>query len=152
MERLSRHEVSLAIAKQIARRGTCKRLQVGAIITLDGRIISSGYNGPLEDEAQCEWTCNAMNPCTKSVHAEANAIYAAAKYGIALKGASLYSTHSPCEHCVEAIVQSGIKHLYFIEQFRETSHLKRLKIAGINMIQFKLSPEGNIIDELIWTF
>ena len=45
-------------------------------------------------------------------HAERNAIYAAAKAGIALDGASLASTYFPCVDCARAIVQSGIRHVY----------------------------------------
>ena len=47
-------------------------------------------------------------------HAERNAIYAAAKAGIALDGASLASSYFPCVECARAIVQSGIRHVHTI--------------------------------------
>lgn len=137
-ERLTREETNIAIAKIIARRGNCDRLQVGAVIVSgEGRIISSGYNGPLAGEAHCsDKLCIKDQSCTRAVHAEANAIYFAARMGISLKGSIIYCTHSPCIDCVEAIVQSGIKEVIFELQFRDTQPLKRLLHLGINVYQY----------------
>ena len=45
-------------------------------------------------------------------HAERNAIFAAARAGIALEGASITTTYFPCIDCARAIVQSGIRQVH----------------------------------------
>jgi dCMP deaminase len=137
MERLNRNELNIGIAKLISQRGTCERLQVGCVITMDGRLISSGYNGPLPGENGCHGICDTTASCNRAVHAEANAIYAAARNGIALKGSTIYCTHSPCTDCVEAIVQSGIIEVVFEELFRDKEPLNRLRALGIKVLQYK---------------
>lgn len=132
MERIERTELNLQIAELISKRGTCKRLQVGAVITQDYRIVATGYNGPLPSEYSCnERNCELNQSCTRAVHAEANAIFFAAKKGIALEGATLYCMYSPCTDCAEAIVQAGIKTVVFREFFRDSNPVNRLKNAGV---------------------
>lgn len=148
MERISREQINLLIAQVVSKRGTCQRLQVGCVITTpDGRLISSGYNGPLKDEDHCtESFCDTDKPCIRAVHAEANAIYSAAKQGIMLRNAVLYLTHSPCNDCVEAIVQAGISKIYFITLFRDDIPLYRLMRNGVQVIQ--LDPTTG--EESLW--
>jgi dCMP deaminase len=72
--------------------GTCKRAKVGCLIVKDQRIISTGYNGSPPGQAHClEVGCEMLDGhCVRTVHAEANAIAFAARYGIATNGATLY--------------------------------------------------------------
>lgn len=117
--RISRTELHLTMAALIARRGTCARAQVGCIITRDNRIVASGYNGPPTGR-NCKdlfSMCDVLKPCTKAVHAEANAIAFAARFGIPLSGTVLYCTHQPCTKCGELIIQSGIEHVHFIHKY-----------------------------------
>jgi len=74
---------------------------------------------------------------SKVIHAEANAILFAAKEGIPLKGTTLYVTLSPCSECSKMIIQSGIKRVVYIEEYRETSGLELMKKCGIKVEQFK---------------
>lgn len=137
-DRITTPELYLEIAKLVARRGTCGRLQVGCVITQENRIVSTGYNGVLKNEHHCqEMLCDLTKSCNRAVHAEANAIYFAANMGISLKGATIYCTHSPCIDCVEAIVQSGIKRVVFEEMFREQEPLNRLIANHIIVCQGK---------------
>lgn len=147
--RLTLEEQYLQIAKIIALRGSCKRLQVGCVITVDNRIVSSGYNGPLKSEPACDYethkpdlTFCKTTYCEKAVHAEANAIYAAAKRGIALNGGTIWCTHSPCRNCVEAIVQSGLRHIWFVELYRDETPLESLRGKGISIHQLILDTKG----------
>lgn len=134
MERISNVDLYLGIANLIAKRGRCLRLQVGAVITLDNRIISTGYNGPLKNESDCNKdSCDLKSSCTRAVHAEANAIYFAARMGISLKGATIYCTHSPCIDCCEAIVQAGIVEVIFTDEFRDPNPLDRLTLNGVKV-------------------
>lgn len=139
MERISRTELFMNIAYMISKRGTCGRLQVGCIIVKENRIISTGYNGPVKDAAHCnEFSCNVNESCTRAVHAEANAIYWAAKEGTKLKRCTIYCTHSPCEKCAEAIIQSGIKTVIYNKDFRDKLPLVVLKKAGVEVIKQEL--------------
>ena len=117
-ERISRNDLNLDIALLISRRSTCNRGQVGAVITtMAGRIISTGYNGPMKHEQHCSDVCDLTKSCTRAVHAEANAIYNAARIGISLLGTTLYCTHRPCRKCFEAIAAAGITQVFYLNDY-----------------------------------
>ena len=137
MKRIERDELYLEMAHLMSKRSTCGRLQVGCIITYNNRIISSGYNGPLPHESQCQGVCNVSLACERAVHAEANAIYAAARAGVSLQGATIYCTHSPCMKCAEAIVQAGIAYVKYVHDYRDQRCLDRLKSAGIEVEKYE---------------
>lgn len=140
-QRISRKALHIQTARLYGLRGTCARLQVGAVAVRDGRIIATGYNGPLAGEPHCTGEhCNVGKPCTRSVHAEANLITFCAKEGISLKEADLYITHSPCEKCVELIIASGFKKVYFADYFRTTEGLERLLENNVDIEQIEM-PE-----------
>ena len=113
-------ETFLKIAEAIAEESKCIKLQVGAVIVKDDRIISTGYNGTPSGTPTCqEEFYNTNTPSTFSqkhhewsniheIHAEMNAILFAAKNGISTNGATLYCTHEPCDQCMKNIIQAGI--------------------------------------------
>lgn len=139
MSRISRTEMYFDIAKIAAKRSTCNRLQVGAVAVKDKRIIAISYNGALPGRPHCDdFNCNDTTPCTNTVHAEANLIAYCAKHGLPLDGTILYLTHSPCMKCSELIVQSGIKQVYFLEQYRDSEPLKVLKDMDVSVASIKL--------------
>lgn len=131
----------MEIAETISKRATCKRGSNGCVITIDDRIVSSGYNGPISNQPHChEKYCDLSKPCIRSVHAEANAIYAAARQGIKLEGAIIYSTSRPCEKCFQAISSSGISKVYYRLDY--TTDLKSkneielmFNLAGIKLVK-----------------
>ena len=109
----------------------CKRNQVGAVISVDRRIISTGYNGmPTGFTNECE-----DGDTTKSIviHAEANAILFAAKNGVSLKGSKLTLTLSPCIECAKMIIQSGISHVEYHDEYRVTDGIELLEKAGVKI-------------------
>ena len=115
----------LDLAHRIAKESYCKRLQVGAVIVKDGNIISFGYNGtPSGMPNKCE-----ENDITFSyvLHAESNAITKACKSPISTEGATMYITHSCCVECAKLIMQSGIKQVYYAQEYRTPSGLNLLK-------------------------
>lgn len=121
-QRISREELYISIAELIAKRSTCGRLNVGCVITREGRIIASGYNGPTKNSEHCnDSICNTEDTCKRSIHAEANAIAHAARFGISLQGTVIYCTHLPCLKCSELIVQSGITEVIYLDDFRDLS-------------------------------
>lgn len=122
-------------AKIEADSSTCNRLNVGAVIARNGRIIVSGYNGAPSHLTHCGPECYPGGPpCKRAVHAEANAIAFAAKYGIATDGATMVSTDSPCLECARLIINAGIKEVYYSREYRDTLPLKELQDAGVRTL------------------
>jgi dCMP deaminase len=97
-ERLGWTAYFLNIAKAVALRSTCPRLQVGAVITYRDRIVTTGYNGATSGEPHCtEVGCHIVDGhCKRTIHAEWNAITQLNLYGYPLK---MYVTHEPCNLC-----------------------------------------------------
>ena len=112
----------------------CDRKKVGAIIVKNGMIISDGFNGtPTGFDNHCE----DEEGYTKwyVLHAEANAILKVAKSTNSCEGATLYLTLSPCKDCAKLIHQSGIKRLVYIKEYKDSSGLKFLKKAGVELTE-----------------
>ena len=128
MQRINRTQLHLHIASLVALRGQCGRAKVGAVLTMDNRIIATGYNGTLENSPDCiPGNCDITQPCKRAIHAEANIIAFCSKNGIATDGAVLYCTHSPCVKCAELIVQAGITKVIYITPFRDTTGISVLE-------------------------
>lgn len=148
--RISRDTMFTMICQVVAQRSTCWRSQVGAVIVKEGRVVSMGYNGPVSGMPACtkplgsfpldqleDYTSSTacMGPgCTRSLHAETNAIAFAARAGVAVEGCTMYCTMSPCINCAKVIVNSGIKKLVYMEEYRDTTGLDLLKSAGITVV------------------
>lgn len=106
-------ETFLDLATVIARRGTCNRGYVGAVVVdAEGHIVSTGYNGSPSGVPHCtEAGCHMVEGhCRRTVHAEANAIYNAQDRGLGerLRGSTVYVTHFPCPVCATLLVRSRV--------------------------------------------
>lgn len=124
----------LKMARIMSELSYAKRLQVGAILVRDNQIISEGYNGTpsgVDNAAEDE----NNNTHWYTIHAEENVILKAAKNGSPTNGSTLYITHSPCQNCCKLILQSGIKRVVYIDQFRNIDGLLFLQNLGIELIQ-----------------
>lgn len=115
MQRMSREDSMIAWTKIQAKRGTCLRAQVGCVIEMNGRVLSNGYNGSIPGEPHCidEGIGCLMQEghCIRTVHAEANAIAWAARYGIPVAGARLYTygwKGGICPTCKKLALSAGI--------------------------------------------
>src|SRR5437870_5981269 len=99
--RIGWHEYFMNIARQAATRSTCDRKHVGAVIVKNKTILSTGYNGSIRGVESCRERGHMMEEghCVRTVHAEANAIIQAAKNGVTIDQADLYTTASPCWWC-----------------------------------------------------
>jgi deoxycytidylate deaminase len=111
--RMSREFVLREITKLISTRGTCCRAQVGCVIARHGRIIVTGYNGSPPGRPHClDVGCEVFdNHCTRTTHAEANAIAFAARYGISVEGCTLYTygwKKGICWTCRKLALSAGI--------------------------------------------
>ena len=143
-------EAYMDVAERFAQLSSAKRLNVGAIVVKDDRIISIGYNGmPSGWDNVCEECCdgggNAWHPgcfhdhCTgpktkpEVLHAESNAIAKLARSNESGEGASIFITHSPCIDCAKLIYQSGIKDVYYKNDYRSTDGIEFLTRSGTNV-------------------
>lgn len=137
MERINRITLYIETARLNARRATCERGKVGAVLVRDKRIIASGYNGPPFGQPHCQDNhCDITKPCTHSIHAEANLIAYCAKHGISTSGAILIVTTVPCKKCSELIIQAGIKRVVYESDYRLPEGLVLLQTAGVDVIKY----------------
>ena len=113
-----KHKMKLAfmdVACRFAELSHANRLKVGSVIVKDERIISIGYNGmPTGWDNECEHEGKSK---PEVLHSEANAILKVARSSDSTVGASIFCTHTPCIECAKLIHQSGIKHVYFGEDY-----------------------------------
>ena len=132
-----KHDIAyLKMALEWAKLSYCKRRQVGALIVKNRMIISDGYNGtPTGFENICEDDENYTKWYV--LHAEANAIMKVAASTQSSQGATLYVTLSPCRECSKLIFQSGIKRVVYHNEYKDSSGIKFLKKAGIEVTHIK---------------
>lgn len=137
----------MAQSHLLALRSTCTRLQVGATIVRDKRIIAGGYNGSVSGGTHCiDEGCYVIdNHCVRTIHAEMNALLQCAKFGVPTEGAEIYVTYFPCIHCTKAIIQSGIQAVYYAQDYKNHPYaIELLEEANVKVEQVEL--EEMIID------
>ena len=125
----------MRIALQAATRATCDRKHIGSVIVRDKTILSTGYNGSIRGFPHCDDVGHMIEDghCVATVHAEANAIAQAAKNGVSINGATLYTTASPCWICFKIIANSGIKRIVYGELYRDQRIKEFAEKAGIEL-------------------
>jgi dCMP deaminase len=140
-ERVDWHTYFMNIARQAATRSTCARKHVGAVIVRDKTILSTGYNGSIRGMPHCDDVGHVMEDghCVATVHAEANAIIQAAKNGVRIEGAEIYTTASPCWSCFKLIANSGIRTIYYGEFYRDVRSVEVAGQLGIHLIDLSQS-------------
>lgn len=144
-KQLERDEYYIGLAKAVQAGADCLGTKVGAVVVLRNRVIATGFNGTPEGFANCSddgcvrchdrWlekqgrsvemtdpghtAGHALDRCI-CVHAEQNAFMSSARFGIALEGATLYTTQSPCFSCLKESVQVGIRRIVYAERYGAT--------------------------------
>lgn len=147
MNRISWDQYFMAQSHLLSLRSTCTRLMVGATIVRDKRIIAGGYNGSISGDVHCiDDGCYVVdNHCVRTIHAEVNALLQCAKFGVPTEGAEIYVTHFPCLNCCKAIIQSGIKNVYYANDYKNNPYAVELFTnAGVTVKQVEL--EEMILD------
>jgi len=136
----------MQIAELVAKRSTCLRRKVGAVLVRNKRILCTGYNGAPRGLAHCdEKGClrekmkipsGERQEICRGLHAEQNAIIQAALYGISIENSVLYCTHQPCITCSKMIINAGIKKIIFKGDYPDPLAQEILKEAGIKLIKY----------------
>ena len=130
------NEYFMRIAEEVATRATCDRRRVGAVVVRDKMILSTGYNGSIRGLPHCDEAGHMMenDHCVATIHAEANAILQAARNGVRIEGADIYTTASPCWSCFKMIANAGIHRIYYGAFYREERIFAVAQRLGIELV------------------
>jgi dCMP deaminase len=145
-------EYFMGIAFAVRRRAVCLGRKVGAVLARDDRVIATGYNGTPEHMPNCDEHERGCLRCSRPeqfepgtgydlcicVHAEQNALLSAARFGIAVEGATLYTTLRPCFGCTKEALQARIHTIYYLHDW---SHPNEAVARQYEILQARL-PGG----------
>jgi len=151
-------EYFLLLAKLAATRSTCLSRPTGAVIVRDRQVLATGYNGSMPGVAHCsdDGRCfrrrmrvaeDGKYDVCRAIHAEANAIAQAARSGVAIAGATVYTTLSPCFICTKLMASARVVRVVFEHEYespdreRDEAWLEAIKEAGIELVQLQLRPQ-----------
>ncbi len=151
--RISRQQMYMDMAEIAAKRSTCFRGNVGALIirvNTSGlhQVLATGYNGPGSGHPHCQGNSCQLTPlggCARSLHAERNALEFAKLLLPSLEGCHLYCTASPCPQCAGLIIENGITRFFYRNPYRLTDGLEMLAGRGIEV--YRVTPSGMIVRE-----
>lgn len=138
-------EYFLELAGIVAKRSTCLRRRVGAILVKDKRILATGYNGAPSNVKHCldigcireskKIPSGERHELCRGIHAEQNLIIQAAYHGIPIANSILYCTNFPCSICAKMLINAGIKKLIYIEGYADTLSEELINEAGIEVVK-----------------
>lgn len=133
----------MEMAEVVAKRSTCLRRQVGAVLVKDRRLLTSGYNGAPSGMAHCAETgclrqqmnvpSGQQHEMCRGLHAEQNAIIQAALHGISIKDSVLYVTHQPCVICAKMMINAGVKTVIMKDAYPDELSERMLREADIRL-------------------
>ena len=136
-------EYFLEMAGLVAKRSTCLRRSVGAVLVREKRILATGYNGAPSGLKHCiEIGClrqklkipsGERHELCRALHAEQNALIQASLHGISVKDATLYTTTQPCVICAKMLINAGIKEIVISRGYPDKLAMDFLKQAKIKV-------------------
>jgi dCMP deaminase len=145
--RPSYDEYFMEMAHVVAKRSTCLRRKVGAILVKEKHILSTGYNGAPKGMRHCSETgCLRENmnipsgerhELCRGLHAEQNAIIQAAVFGISIKGSVLYCTNTPCVVCVKMLINAGVMEIICAGDYPDNLAKLMMDESGLKIKRFK---------------
>ena len=143
-DRISWDEYFMQMAELTAKRSTCLRRQVGAVIVKDKHIIATGYNGAPKGLEHCAQLGGCLreklhvpsgerHELCRALHAEQNAIIQAATLGQSIEGGTIYVTHHPCSICAKMILNAGLERIVIREGYPDTLAKEILSEADLEV-------------------
>lgn len=139
-------EYFIKLTQAVAERGTCNRGQCGSVVVKDKRVLTTGYVGSPPGLAHCDDVGHLMGRyldedgnesqhCIRTIHAEQNAICQAARFGVSLVDATLYTKMEPCVVCARLIISAGIVKVVSEKQYHRAELTREMfKDAGIEQV------------------
>ena len=120
------------LAKLVAKRATCPRASVGAVLVRDNRVLATGYNGAPPKAPHCtdDGCMMVEGHCIRAVHAEANALLTCARHGVSTEGATCYVTVLPCVRCFHLLQAAGINRIVYLEEYKHSIEANYVKSFG----------------------
>lgn len=153
MERPSWDEYFIDITRLVARRSTCMRRQVGAVMVKEKNILATGYNGTPSGITHCNVTgclreqlnvpSGERHELCRGLHAEQNAIIQAARHGVNIAGSVLYCTDSPCIICTKMLINAGIHKVIYLQGYADQLSMEMLAESGIEACAFADMTTGD---------
>jgi dCMP deaminase len=141
----------MQITHLVAKRSTCLRREVGAVVVKDKRILATGYNGAPRGMRHCAETgclreqrqvpSGERHELCRGLHAEQNAIIQAALHGVSIEGGTVYCTHQPCILCAKMLINANIKKVVFGMVYPDKEALDFLNKAGIEIEQMPVNNQ-----------
>ena len=151
MERLSWDDYFMDITRLVAKRSTCLRRHVGAVIVRDKRILATGYNGAPRGLPHCSETgclrekmgvpSGQNQELCRGLHAEQNAIIQAALSGVSIEDSQIYSVTQPCVVCAKMIINAGIRRVVFQDSYPDPLAEQMFEEAGVEMAIMKKAED-----------
>ena len=146
-ERPSWDEYFLEVAHLVARRATCLRRSVGAVLVKNKRILATGYNGAPSGQQHCldigclreklKIPSGERHELCRALHAEQNALIQASLYGVSTEGSTLYATNQPCVICAKMLINAGIKEVVISAGYPDKMAMEFLRKAKIRVRRIK---------------
>jgi len=132
----------------VAKRSTCLRRKVGAVIVKDKHILTSGYNGAPRNIKNClehgyclkeekGFGSGEGHSMCIGLHAEQNAIIQAAYHGINISGSTLYCLFLPCSICLKMLINAGINRIVFKKYYPDDLSLRLLKESKMELTLYR---------------
>jgi len=147
MSRPSWEQYFMDITFLVAKRATCRRRKVGAILVKDKRVLSTGYNGaPMGLDHCLDIGClrekknipsGERHELCRGLHAEQNAIIQAAYHGVSVRGSILFCTNLPCIICVKMIINAGIKKIVYGDGYADELSRSMIEESGIELVEYQ---------------
>lgn len=132
------------MAKLAARRSSCLRRAVGAVLVKDRRLLATGYNGVPSGVTHCEVTgclrekldvpSGERHELCRGLHAEQNAIIQAAFHGVSIREAVLYCTNLPCIICAKMLINAGVRRIVYLEGYADSLTEEMLREVGMELV------------------
>ena len=156
---LTKDEYYMSIARAVRGRANCLGSKVGAVIVVEDRIVSTGYNGTPDSMSNCiDGGCPRCSHRYKKyphgtgydvcycVHAEQNAILSAARHGISVHNATIYSTLEPCIGCLKELHQIHAEAVVFERPFEYSDLAQRAAYETLKKtVGFELRRVGSLL-------
>lgn len=135
----------MGFARAASTRATCDRKHVGAVIVVDRQVVATGYNGSVRRLPHCDDVGHDIvdGHCVRTIHAEMNALAQAARRGVRVEDAGIYTTASPCWACFRVLVNAGIHLFVYGEPYREEESRSRIeKVAQTLALDVRALESG----------